>query len=166
MDTWIEKLAIQELCARYCLTIDAQNSDGWADCFTPDGGFEFDGWVIRGRAALREYAEVHARVMRCRHMTVNLLYDVHGEEAVGRAATVVTLATNGGYKILGQGLYEDRLVKREGNWRIDYRKLKTDRLVSNPAKPVNLADPDVAVLVRHLVEAMQRLGTPVADQSR
>ena len=61
---WIEKLAIQELCARYCLTIDAQDSRGWADCFTPDGAFEFDGSVIRGQSALREYAEVHARVMR------------------------------------------------------------------------------------------------------
>jgi hypothetical protein len=161
MDTWIEKLAIHELCARYCLTIDAQDRDGWADCFTPSGGFESDGWVIRGRAALREYADVHARVMRCRHLTVDLVYDVRGDEAVGHAATVVTLATSGGYKILGQGLYEDRLVKLDGAWRIDYRKLKTDRLVSNPAKPVNLADPDVAVLVRHLLEAMQRLGTAV-----
>ena len=26
---WIEKLAIQELCARYCQTIDAQDCGGW-----------------------------------------------------------------------------------------------------------------------------------------
>src|SRR5215470_18750153 len=112
MNDWIEKLAIHELCARYCLTIDAQDSDGWADCFTPDGAFEFDGVAIRGRAALREYAEVHARVMRCRHMTLNMLYEVHGAEATGRATTVVTLATKGGYKIFGTGAYADRLVKR------------------------------------------------------
>src|SRR5262245_39876829 len=47
-DVWIEKLAIHELCARYCLTIDAQDSDGWAACFTDDGVFEFDGQAIRG----------------------------------------------------------------------------------------------------------------------
>src|SRR5262249_54612193 len=104
------------------------------------------GVAIRGRAALREYSEVHARVMRCRHMTLNMLYEVHGERARGRATTVVTLATEGGYKILGDGLYEDELVKLNGAWRIAYRKLRTDRLVSDPSVPVNLADPDVAKL--------------------
>jgi hypothetical protein len=43
---WIEKLAIQELCSRYCQTIDAQDSEGWAQRFAPDGAFEFDGHVV------------------------------------------------------------------------------------------------------------------------
>src|SRR6516165_6830758 len=155
---WIEKLAIQELCARYCHTIDNQDSAGWADCFTNDGVFEFDGWAIQGRVALAEYAEVHARVMRCRHLTLNCLYDVCGDRATGRATTVVTLATAGGYKILGQGAYDDQLVKEDGHWRIAHRRVYTDRLVTDPATPINLADPDVAALVGHLIEAAQRLG--------
>ena len=64
---WIEKVAIQELCTRYCQTIDAQDSDGWARCFLPDGAFEFDGHVVRGYEALREYAEAHTRVLREAH---------------------------------------------------------------------------------------------------
>jgi uncharacterized protein (TIGR02246 family) len=158
MNEWAEKLAIQELCARYCHTIDSQDSEGWARCFTPDGAFEFDGSIVRGHSALREYAHVHARVMRCRHMTVNHLYEVKGDEAKGHSTTVVTLATEGGYKILGQGRYDDRLVKSDGEWRFVHRCVNTDRLVSDPSKPINLADPDVAVLVRHLVEAARRLG--------
>jgi hypothetical protein len=160
-EAWIEKLAIQELCARYCHTIDSQDSEGWAGCFTADGVFEFDGWAIRGRAALAEYAEVHARVMRCRHLTLNCLYEVCGERATGRSTTVVTLATEGGYKILGQGAYEDQLVKEGGQWRIANRRVRTDRLVADPQKPVNLADPDVAALVGHLLEAARRLGQKV-----
>jgi hypothetical protein len=39
----------------------------------------------------------------------------------------------------------------------------TDRLVSDPEKPVNLADPDVAALVRHLVEAAWRLASSPAE---
>jgi hypothetical protein len=158
---WIEQLAIQELCARYCHTIDSQDSKGWAKCFTADGAFEFDGWAVKGRPALFEYAEVHSRLMRCRHMTLNCLYDVRGNEATGKATTVVTLATPGGYKILGQGHYEDRLVKQGGTWLIAYRKVRNDQLVDNPAKQVNLADPDVANLVRHLIEAAGRLGQKV-----
>jgi len=158
---WTEKLAIQELCARYCHTIDSQDSEGWAQCFTPDGVFEFDGWAIRGRPALAEYAEVHARVMRCRHLTLNCLYEVSGDRATGRSTTVVTLATEGGYKVLGQGAYEDQMVKEGGQWRIAHRRVRTGRLVADPHKPVNLADPDVAALVGHLLEAAQRLGQKV-----
>lgn len=40
----------------------------------PQGGvFEVDGSALRGFAAVRSYAEVHARLMRTRHMTVNHL---------------------------------------------------------------------------------------------
>ena len=155
---WFEKLAIQELCARYCLTIDSQDCEGWADCFAPDGCFEFDGSVIRGRAALQEYAAVHARVMRTRHMTVNHLYEVHGHEATGRSTTVCTLATTGGYKIFGQGEYNDRLLKLDGQWRFVHRRVETDRLVDDPERPINLADPDVAVLVQHLINSKTSLG--------
>jgi uncharacterized protein (TIGR02246 family) len=157
----VEKLAIQELCSRYCQTIDAQDCDGWADCFTPGGVFAFDGWAIQGRAALREYAEVHARHLRCRHLTLNHLYEVRGEAATGTSTTVVTLATEGGYKILGQGAYEDRLVKETGRWRIASRCVRTDRLVADPDRAINLADPDVAALVGHLLAAARRLGKQV-----
>jgi hypothetical protein len=158
---WAEKLAIQELCARFCQTIDGEDYEGWAQCFTAEGVFEFDGWAIRGRHALAEYAKVHARVMHSRHLTVNCLYEVQGDRATGRSTTLVTLATEGGYKILGQGAYQDQLVKEDGQWRIAYRRVRTDRLVANPDKVVNLADADVAVLVKKLLEAAHRLGHKV-----
>ena len=82
---WIEKLAIQELCSRYCQTIDAQDSDGWARCFLPEGAFEFDGHVVRGYAALCEYAEAHTRVVRGRHITFNHLCKMRSI-ATGRRA--------------------------------------------------------------------------------
>jgi hypothetical protein len=159
---WADELAIQELCARYCHTIDSQDSDDWADCFTPEGVFEFDGWPIKAREALREHAEVHTRFMRCRHMTVNHLYEVEGDSASGTSTTVVTVATEGGSKILGQSAYFDALIRRGEDWLFVTRLLTTDRLVANPEKAVNLADPDVAALVSHLVEAARRLGSPVA----
>ena len=158
-DVWMEKLAIQELCARYCHTIDSQDSDGWAECFTADGVFEFDGEQLVGRDALRRYADVHTRVMRSRHMTVNHLYEVDGAVATGTSTTVVTLATSGGYKIMGQAVYHDEMVKRDGQWLINARRFRTDRLVDDPEKPVNLADADVARIVGHLIAAMNDLGT-------
>ena len=158
-NVWIEKLAIRDLCSRYCQTIDAQDSDGWAQCFAPDGAFEFDGHVVRGYAALREYAEAHARVLRGRHMTRNGLYDVDGDRAAGRATTVVSIASSSGYKIMGQGAYHDDLVKVDGQWKIRHRRVVNDFLVSDPTKPVNLADPDVAALVQQLIDAANDQGS-------
>jgi uncharacterized protein (TIGR02246 family) len=157
---WFEELAIQELCARYCHTIDSQDTDGWASCFTVDGVFEIDGSALRGFAALRSYAEVHARVMRTRHLTLNHLYEINGDRATGASTTVVTLVTTGGYKIFGTSAYHDTLVKQDGVWLFAARRLRTDRLIDDPEKAINLADPDVAVLVRHLVEAARSLAEP------
>jgi hypothetical protein len=154
---WIEKLAIQELCSRYCQTIDAQDSEGWTRCFLPDGAFEFDGRVIRGCEALREYAEAHTRVLRGRHVTLNHLYDVSGDRATGCATTVVSIATGSGYKIMGQGVYHDNLAKVGNEWKIRHRRVVNDHLVSDPAKPVNLADPDVAALVQQLIDTADAL---------
>ena len=156
-EIWADKLAIQELCARYCHTIDGQDSDGWARCFTPDGAFEFDGHVVRGYAALRLYADTHTRVMRGRHMTLNHLYEVHGDRASGHATTVVSIATISGYKIMGQGGYEDDLLKVNGEWKIRYRRVKNDLLVADPTKQVNLADPDVAEQVQKLIDSAEDL---------
>jgi hypothetical protein len=154
---WIEKLAIQELCSRYCQTIDAQDSEGWARCFLPDGAFEFDVHVVRGYEALREYAEAHTRVLRGQHMTLNHLCEVEGERATGRATTVVSIATPSGYKIMGQGASHDDLVKVVGEWKIRHRRVVNDHLMSDPAKPVNLADPDAAALVQQLIDAADDL---------
>jgi SnoaL-like protein len=71
------------MCSRYCHTIDAQDSEGWAQCFLPDGAFEFDGHIVRGHRALREYADARTRVLRGRHMTLNHLYEISGDHATG-----------------------------------------------------------------------------------
>jgi hypothetical protein len=58
---------------------------------------------------------------------------------------------------MGQGAYHDDLVKIDGEWKIRYRRVVNDHLVSDPAKPVNLADPDVAALVQQLIDTANDL---------
>jgi hypothetical protein len=53
--------------------------------------------------------------------------------------------------------YEDDLLKINGEWKIRHRRVKNDYVVSDPAKPVNLADPDVAVLVQKLIDSAENL---------
>jgi len=78
---WMEKLAIQELLARYAHAIDDLKPEVWVRCFTSDGIFQLGSRVLRGHDALRAYGEIHAREMRYRHMIGNFLYEVMGNEA-------------------------------------------------------------------------------------
>ncbi len=158
---WIEKLAIQELFARYAHAIDDLNPDAWVACFTPDGVFQVGTRALRGQTALRGYADVHIQEIRCRHMMANFLYEVNGDAATGQCSMLATLATASGYKIFAQGRYVDRLVKQAGQWRIAHRKVETDQLASNPTGITSIADPDVAVLVEPLVDAARKLGERV-----
>ena len=158
---WIEKLAIQELFARYAHAIDDLEAAAWVECFTPDGVFQVGTRAMRGQTALRGYADVHIQEIRCRHMMANFLYEVNGNEATGQCSMLATLATAGGYKIFAQGCYVDRLVKYDGQWRIAHRRVETDRLVSKPNGITSIADPEVAVLVQPLVDAARKLGEKV-----
>lgn len=158
---WMEKLAIQELFARYAHAIDDLNPEAWVECFTPDGIFQVGTRAMRGQTALRGYADVHIEEIRCRHMMANFLYEVNGDEATGQCSMLATLATAGGYKIFAQGRYVDRLVKHAGAWRIAHRKVETDQLASNPTGITSIADPDVAALVQPLVDAARKLGDRV-----
>ncbi len=158
---WIEKLAIQDLVARYAHAIDGLDPEAWAQCFTPDGVFQLGSQELRGRAKLRAYGEVHVREIRCRHMTGNLLYKINGNEATGEVSVLGTLATPGGYKFFAQGRYIDRLVKHDGQWLIKHRRVDLDPLASDPTKIVGLSDPDVAPLFQPLIDAWARLGEKV-----
>ncbi len=158
---WIEKLAIQELFARYAHAIDDLNPGAWVKCFTPDGVFQVGTRALRGQTALRGYADVHVQEIRCRHMMANFLYEVNADEATGQCSMLATLATAGGYKIFAQGRYVDRLVKHEGAWCIAHRKVETDQLAAHPAGITSLADPDVAALVQALVDVARALGERV-----
>ena len=160
---WIEKIAIQELFARYAHAIDELDPEAWVQCFTPDGVFQVGPRAMRGHAALRGYAEVHVREIRCRHMIGNFLYEIKGNEATGRSSALATLATSNGYRIFAQGGYVDRLVKEGGQWRIAYRRVDIDGLASDPKKFASLADPEVAALVQPLIDASIRLGEKVED---
>lgn len=158
---WIDKLAIQELFARYAHAIDDLDVEAWVQCFAPDGIFQVGSRAMRGHAALHGYAEVHVKDIRCRHLMANFLYEIHGDEATGQCSMLATLATAGGYKIFAQGRYVDRLGKFNGQWRIVHRRVEPDRLVTDPKVITSIADPDVAALVRPLVDAAIRLGEKV-----
>lgn len=119
-----DHLAILNHVARYNHAIDLGTPEEWADCFT--GTAEFDAEPIvhcHGRADLIDFATATLTENRLgRHWTSNVLVAGDGD----RATTLVYLLMVRSGKVgeLGNtGVYRDRLVKQDGQWRFEYRKL-------------------------------------------
>jgi hypothetical protein len=116
---WIEKLAVQDLLARYAHAIDDLDPEAWAQCFTPDGVFQ-----VGSRAmgpGLREYGKVHVQNPLSSHDR-ELLYEINGNEATG-CAMFTPAAALVGINFCSQNV--DRLVTG-WQWRNAYRRVDID----------------------------------------
>lgn len=126
-----EKAAIAELIARYNLSVDHNDFQGYAACFAPDGIFE----GLIGRFTIHRELDrfieaiqkLAATTPHMRHFVTNILTEVSGDQARSRSFLLVTSTAQGrGTRILMAGEYEDRLVKIAGQWLFQERKVHVD----------------------------------------
>jgi hypothetical protein len=144
--TALDYEAIRQLQARYCYTLDLEDTDGFAGCFTRDGSFEALSeaddlaGVKRGTAALREFAETVGAILRGlrvsgRHSAISVLVEGDGKNArassygfiLGAHHGEQMLAVQRGNSEVGNtGIYRDALVKRDGRWLFQRRTFRYD----------------------------------------
>ncbi len=134
--TLADKLAIEELIARYNHSIDSLQMDVWLDLWTDDAVFDGIGKYLVGKAAIKEFANVHeknyARKMPGgRHFTTNIASNVEGNQATTRSYLQLWSTDVNGARIAYTGVYDDVLVKQDGRWRFARRKMVHDK----PPKP-------------------------------
>jgi uncharacterized protein (TIGR02246 family) len=116
-----DRLAIQDLMARYAWALDTGDDAAYADLFTEDGVFVERGQPYKGRAILAEHVRELVAIMKPgnRHHNTQLVfesgdanrcvirsYSLHVFEPEPGAAKVVRM----------QGFYRDVCVKQEGIW--------------------------------------------------
>jgi uncharacterized protein (TIGR02246 family) len=121
-------LAIREVLARYCHTVDGADVDAWLDVFTADARWSADGFELNGRDEFREWFVGFRRQVPHDaqvHLTLNERVYVDGDEADAVSTFVTARAFEGLPGINSAGLYTDRLVRCEdGAWRIRTRTSK------------------------------------------
>lgn len=162
LELWVEKQKIYELCARYTLTLDGHDIEGWAQTFTEDGVFGFGDHGLRGREKIAAYGRVHQQIAS-RHLNTSLLFeiDASGERATGQSTTVASFATRQGYKVAFLGRYDDEVCKVDGNWLFSRRWVVADAFPEDRSCDLLAADPDLVPVVQPLLDAYQRLGEPM-----
>jgi uncharacterized protein (TIGR02246 family) len=136
VQTLFDRAEIEELVVRYVTALDTLDADAYAGVFAEDAVFELPGMVHRGREAIRKIVtdlqESRARneaagtpSPKLYHVLTNtsieVLDDTHARHQ--SYAQTVRAAENGQFVVGFMGRYEDVLVKRDGRWLIQSRKL-------------------------------------------
>jgi bifunctional aromatase (cyclase/dehydratase) len=119
-------LEIQQLYARYAMTIDSGDAEGWAETFTADGVFNNSS---RGRTALVQF--VHDwRAKRNgadrRHWNSNLQIIPSADGAAGSVYLLLLDISTRPPSPVMSAVYEDTLVKTTQGWRFKTRVLHSD----------------------------------------
>jgi uncharacterized protein (TIGR02246 family) len=131
-----DRAEIEELVTRYVTALDTRDADMYAEVFTEDGTYDVTGTVYEGRAAIRKIVtdlqESRARneaagtpPVDLYHVMSNSSIELIDEDEARHISYAQTVrAAEGGQFIVGfMGRYEDVIVKRDGRWQIQSRKL-------------------------------------------
>lgn len=131
-----DRAAILEVMQQYVWTVDSLDADGYVAVFTEDAEIDSNGIIHKGHAAIRKVVtDLQARqaANRAEGKPPGNLYHVISNERVSfRSPTeavyqsywqTMRKGADNRYTTGGFGRSEDHLVKRDGKWRIKYRKL-------------------------------------------
>lgn len=113
-------VAIQQVYARYSLSLDAADRDEFVTCFTAEPRLEIVGGpTFEGQDGLA--ALIGGRTPESpRHETMNVCVDLDGDRARGRAYFVLRGADG---QPAAMGRYADELVRDADGWRFAARQI-------------------------------------------
>ena len=131
-----DRIAVEDVMARYVWTVDSLDADGYVGVFTEDAVIDSNGSISRGHAEIRKI--VTSLIQRrddnkAKGLPASNLYHVissvritfpKASEALHQSYWQTVRRDKDGKMIAAaMGRSEDRLVKRNGKWLIQNRKL-------------------------------------------
>ncbi|MDO8860458.1 nuclear transport factor 2 family protein [Haliea sp. E1-2-M8] len=133
-----EKLAIHELLSRAAYALDERDVEMLAASFAEDASFSMRiaGGDLIGPFETREgimqlmTGAMAEQTDKRRHVVSNIFFpaDTGSEEGVTVVSNLTLFATeNGAISLLSAGVYQDRVVQREGVWQLLQRHLELDK---------------------------------------
>ena len=112
-----DRLAVQELVARYAWALDTSDPDLMVSLFTPDGTFVGELGSYTGGAELRAWVEARDQSLRAtQHVVSNLMLSLNGGEIVERSLCLIVGPIGTGAAVQSSGFYRGRVVKHDGQW--------------------------------------------------
>ncbi|MFC3096989.1 nuclear transport factor 2 family protein [Alteraurantiacibacter palmitatis] len=152
-----DRAEIEDLLARYLMAMDYNDFDTYADTFTEDGTLEFARGAVTGRENIRAaakgfkeavagiYCDVDGNPAILRHVLCQSVIRVEGDRA-WHTGFWFECANDGPRTPDGKrftptlgtfGIYEDELVRVEGEWKFSYRNIRNEFLAGRESGPDN-----------------------------
>lgn len=123
--------AIRNLMARYCLTLDLDDVDGWVALFTPDAEYHVYGRTFAGHDGLRAMMAAAPGGLHLGGPPVTAR--IADDRATARHNLLFVERTTGDSR---SAVYDHDLVRTDAGWRIDrvrVRFIVADGLADRPA---------------------------------
>ena len=136
LGTYEDRIAVEDVMARYVWSVDSLDPDGYVAVFTEDAVIDSNGSLIKGHAEIRKV--VTGLIQRrdenkAKGLPAGNLYHVisspritfpkAGEALYQSYWQTMRKDKDGRMVTGGMGRSEDHLVKRNGKWLIQFRKL-------------------------------------------
>ena len=131
-----DRIAVEDVMARYVWTVDSLDADGYVGVFTEDAVIDSNGSISRGHAEIRKIVtgliqrrdENKAKGLPASNLyhvisNVRITFPAPGEALHQSYWQTVRRDKDGKMSAAAMGRSEDRLVKRNGQWLIQSRKL-------------------------------------------
>jgi 3-phenylpropionate/cinnamic acid dioxygenase small subunit len=114
-----DHVAITQLLARYCLTLDQDDVEGWVSCFTPDASFEVYGRSWDGHDGLRKMAGAAPGGL---HLGGPPVVEMTGADEARTQQNLLFVERTTG--ISRKSVYTDVLRRTPEGWRIARRRCR------------------------------------------
>ena len=136
LGTYEDRIAVEDVMARYMWASDSLDPDGYAAVFTEDAVIDANGTISRGREQIRKIVtgliqrrdDNKAKGLPAGNLyhvisNVRITFPKPGEALHQSYWQTVRRDKDGKMAAAAMGRSEDRLVKRNGQWLIQSRKL-------------------------------------------
>jgi uncharacterized protein (TIGR02246 family) len=136
LGTYEDRIAVEDVMARYVWAVDSLDADGYVAVFTEDATIDSNGSISKGHEEIRKIVTSLVKRRddnRAKGLPTANLYHVissvritfpKADEAVHQSYWQTVRRDKDGRMIAAaMGRSEDRLVKRNGKWLIQWRKL-------------------------------------------
>jgi uncharacterized protein (TIGR02246 family) len=136
LGTYQDRIAVEDVMARYVWTVDSLDADGYVAVFTDDAVIDSSGSISKGREEIRRIVtslikrrdDNKAKGLPTANLyhvisNVRITFPRPGEALHQSYWQTVRRDKDGKMTAAAMGRSEDRLVKRSGKWLIQSRKL-------------------------------------------
>ena len=136
LGTYEDRIAVEDVMARYVWTVDSLDADGYVAVFTKDAVIDSNGTISKGHDEIRKIVtgliqrrdEARAKGQPTANLyhvisNVRITFPKPGEALHQSYWQTVRRDKDGRMIAAAMGRSEDRLVKRDGKWLIQFRKL-------------------------------------------